>query len=228
VYWISGFADVAAGIDAGVYRAPHDGFGSLSPGGVLQGAKREMLVATSNVYGHLVLSGAYLYWIEFGGLARVKKDGGEVEHILSKEQWSCCFRYPPAEFVVSGEYIYWVTAETETGGLGRIRVDGTEMQPLYTDFTRGLPSELIANETQSSAAVAVDAKHVYWSHGENDRVVPNKGRVEVLRMPIGGGEPEFIVGGQNDVRTILVTDDHVYWISSLDQKLVRVSLQELE
>lgn len=124
VYW------TVRGAAEGAYRAPHAGFGTISAGDALVGADATRIVEIDGLWGHLALADGYLYWLAHDGIERAPKDGGEIETVRSREQWSCCFMDKPVDLNVRGDYVYWVSGEVKSGGLGRVRSDGTDVQPL--------------------------------------------------------------------------------------------------
>jgi hypothetical protein len=217
VYWLLG------GRMRGLFRAPRDGTGTISAGGVLEGAESTKLGELEDVWGELVLAGDYLYFITLDSIGRMPKGGGAPQTVLSEEQWSCCFLAAPTRLAVAGEHLYWTSGEVASGGLGRVRVDGGDMQELFTDHSEGLDNGLVA-----LSALAVDDTHVYWSRGRANTVAADEGDQEILRMPLAGGEPQVVARGQNGVAAIEVTDEYVYWITSVAKRVTRVRKQDLQ
>jgi hypothetical protein len=105
----------------------------------------------------LATDGTYLYWFPWTGdtVGRALLNGSGADNEwasgISSEQIkdACC----------GGGYLYWAQANyneggSQTGGIGRIAVDGTGATPLFVDLTIG---------QEAPYAVAVDATHIWWT-----------------------------------------------------------------
>lgn len=125
--------------------------------------------------------------------------------------------------MVVDDYLFWVSGELATGGLGRVRIDGTEMTPLFTDKTEGISNDLIGG-----SPLAANSRHVYWSRGRADRTDPSGGMQEILRMPLSGGPPQLVIDQQNGVASIVLSDKHVYWATTVAERIWRLPLDEIE
>jgi hypothetical protein len=70
-----------------------------------------------------------------------------------------------------------------------------------SDETPGVPCTLTSG--QNAVAIAVDSESVYWTNGVVDG--------SVVKVPIGGGIPTTLAGGQTNAFGIALYGGNVYW-----------------
>jgi hypothetical protein len=90
------------------------------------------------------------------------------------------------------------TTETETGDTSESETDTTGDET--TGGAEG-PVVLVSGEP-GARGIAVDATHVYWT---------NQTTGTIGRVPIAGGDPEWIATDQVSPYAIAVDDTHAYW-----------------
>ncbi len=141
--------------------------------------------------GHIASDATHVYWassdvdLPDGGYAKVSinrahLDGTGVEENfipLPKAQSS-----DVAALDVDDEYIYWIGAH----GIGRARLDGTEVTPRLIDTDFGF-------------ALAVDGEHIYWAEYGTPRI----GRAN---LDGSGAQPKFITTRRGTNVTGLAVD----------------------
>lgn len=200
VYWLE------TGDSGGVYRAE------------LEDGEPTLLLADQNIWGVLRVDGTHVYWITTRGLARMEKNGSTSEMILNESDWQCCSDVLPGDFVLTDDYLFWVSGNgypERAGAVVRMRKDGSDLFAL-------------ARDQNLAITLAVDDEYVYWSRGEPNRVNPAGGKGEIVRIPIDGGDPEIIAEGQNGIGSILLTKDRIYWTNSLRGNIVYMTKERID
>ena len=86
--------------------------------------------------------------------------------------------------------------------------------------TGGSPITLFSGSGNSySQAIAVGSTHVYWSSFDRQT-----GQSSVLAVSVDGGEPTTIVSGQTSMTAIAVDSTNLYWLGTLDGKVMKAPL----
>lgn len=108
----------------------------------------------------------YVYWVSGAGLRRVLRSGGEPEILASFDTMAV------RGFAQDTQSLYWSQPDPNTSGgtlVMRLPLSGGAPQPLSGDIWNIID-------------LASDGQHLYWA---NDRL-------EVKRVPLAGGQPEFV------------------------------------
>jgi hypothetical protein len=84
----------------------------------------------------------------------------------------------------------------------------------------GTPITLFAGSGDAySQAIAVASAQVYWSSFDRQTALST-----VLAVSVDGGEPMTVVSGQTAMRAIAVDSTNVYWLGTLDGKVMKAPL----
>lgn len=185
-----------------------------------------MLTTTSDRPSHVVLSGAYVYWIEQGAgtLFRVPKSGGSAELIAFNQA-------SPAELAVTSSYVLWVNRgdspvtvkrADKTGGGVTTLASGviTSMTATDTDVYYNATPNLYSVPIAGGAPVLVhsqpppgigdilaDGSDLFFTTVGTDTVL--------YQMPLAGGPPSAVSQCVGDTWTgdlnVAADADHIVW-----------------
>ncbi len=113
-----------------------------------------------------------------------------IETGVAAEESFITGAHEPYGIAVNGEYVYW--ANSETGYIGRAKLDGT-----------GVEETWLHTEATSVVGLAVDAGHIYWG------AFPT---VYIGRATLAGGSIEKTwLKAESSVTAIAVNSEHIYW-----------------
>ena len=154
-----------------------------------------------------VVDATHVYWTNYenGSVFKASLLGGAPELIASGQ-------YLPAGMLVDAASLYWVTAD-------KSGMPGTVMRaPLA-----GGPPITLATSTTGVTGLALVGGTLYWASGHALRSVP-KDAGDVL---IGTGVSSTVVAsadGTGEVGAFAIRETQVYWVTSGNTQLVKVSL----
>jgi len=180
LYWAS---------EVGLRRAP------------LEGGEPITLVAGSNL-GAVVPAGEHVYFLEStagsGRLARVRRDGGEPQHLADVER--------ARGLLVNGERVYWTDqgASIQSGSLMRAALDGSDVLQL-------------AGNLAQPFGLALDGGAIYFAQAASGCGVSPDGTTcfggGTWRVSIDGGEPERVSAART-ASNFVWTERGMYWLAS--------------
>jgi hypothetical protein len=126
-----------------------------------------------------------------GDVWRIPRDGGAARSLAAEHVGPCAIE-------TDGEEVYWANAigsPVHPGEIVAAQVESGELLTLATSETS--PSDL-----------ALDDQHLYWLTVTD----------EVVRVALGGGEPEVLFDGDNDSPGMIAVDAaNVFWAN--DERL---------
>ena len=153
----------------------------------------------------LAVDESFIYWSTAGSalIGRARLDGEAVNRqFITGIQTSGT----GGGIAVDGHHIYWgysdchfdsAGTQCTTGGIGRVSLDGTGIEPRFVDGIHPVD-------------IAVDSSHIYWTSAES-----TVGRANIDGT---GVNPEFVIeaGAPRDFsRTDVAVDSrHVYWTNT--------------
>jgi hypothetical protein len=177
---------------------------------------------------YVAVDGEHVYWtntgligeeerpVNGGGtIGRAKLNGEAVEEV--DPDFICGddparpgkrFVGNPQGIAVSASHIYWANAANED--IAWAALDGTAVEEGFANpFGNSVPNGL-----------ALNATHVYFS---SEEVGSNSGYLN--RVPLEGGEDEFVFVGEAGIRGVAVDAGHVYWASQNEGAIGRADLE---
>jgi hypothetical protein len=180
---------------------------------------------------YVAVDGEHLYWTNTGLIGEEERpvDGGgtigranlngeassvDPDFICGDDpaQPGKRFVSNPQGIAVNATHIYWANAANEglNRSIARAATNGTGVEErLAKPSGSGIPN-----------GVALSATHVYFS---NEEVANNFAYIS--RVPLEGGEEEFVFVGEAGVRGVAVDGTHVYWASQSAGAIGRADLE---
>ena len=184
------------GSDGGIYRFdPSDGM-------------LDLMFATDEVRGDLVVSNGWLYWAERQRVSRMPTSGGAPETLLDHPSEPTELSRPIA---VDDIYVYF--------GVDTL----TNPRLVAVPLAGGQPLE-VAAVTRPPTAVAARDGFVYWAEGEQNRNEPMGGRVTISRRHRDQRPAEVLAERQNGVSSIVPEDGRVFWCDWLANSISMTAL----
>jgi virginiamycin B lyase len=159
------------------------------------GANKNFITGAGHPQG-VAVDGAHIYWTNAKGgadgegtIGRANLDGTGIEESFIAGASN------PHGLAVNGEFVYWANQGSATQGIGRAKLNGSEVEQSFSTIEgAGNPS-----------AIAVDSNYIYYSRLGS----PWIGRVELA----GTGNEAFFTYSyvESGAKGLAVDSGHFYW-----------------
>jgi hypothetical protein len=186
--------DVCLNIDSGAVMR-------LSPGG----KPIELAALGQAVPAGIALDATNIYWINqsAGSVMKMPRSGGNPTVLATGQPL-------PQDIATDSTSVYWTAfgdGVRNGGAIVKVAIGG------------GVPTTLASG--QNPAGIAVDDQNVYWTNsssftGNSDGGLGGVTNVDgsVMKVPLGGGAPVEVAGGQANPMGIAVDAASVYWANN--------------